>query len=179
MNPSEYEFSIYVRQSGVAETAGTGYVLEGLYPAEPAWVSVSVRARCCDQYSRMGNLVYVDTSLPAGTVIPGYPGFSAVDSLRTAVYSGTAAEIFWQHNQFPTTTHIYLDRRLFAREPDVLSVFLDDLEPGRRILVSIGEGWTYDSGDNGHDSLLISNWIQMQGEPVDDTDKPLMMSGAC
>jgi|GEM_PF-1373239 len=176
VDPSEYEFTIYVRQSGVANTADTSYVLEGLDPAEPVWVSVSVHARCCDQYSRMGNLVYVDTALPAGTVIPGYPGFSAVDTLRTAVYSGTAAEIFWRHNQFPTTTHVYLDGRLLAREPDVLSVFLDDLEPGRSILVSIGEGWTYEWGDNGHDSLLIHGWIQMQGEPVDDSGRPLTMS---
>jgi len=162
-DPSDIRYSISIGGSRIALVDSTTYTLSGLAGQGLVWIAVS--AELTGQLaSRQPNLVLVDTNSPAGTVSMGYPGFNDLYDLRTEVYSRTAAELFWKHYGSPSASHVFVDGRLVARLLEGRSLFLDNLTPGHRTLVSVAEGWPYEEANSArllsHDGPMMHAWIE-------------------
>lgn len=179
--PSEYVYNITIGGQRIDVVDEPGYTFTGLAGQGPVWLGVSAFVDGF-LYSRQPNLVLVDTSNPPRTVSYGLAAFNSLYGLRSEVYSSTAAELFWQASQFPNTSHVYINGNLVARINDGYSLFIEDLPPGERLLVSVGEGWPHNEPPPYdwpllHDYPLMHAWIDMPPSYEETVSDPKAVTG--
>ena len=175
-DPSEYTYAVIVNGSYIDVVDEPRYTFTGLADRGEVWIGVESKVSNILQ-SRQPQRVLVDTSNPVGTFSTGVTGFNSISGFHTEVYSSTAAELFWDIDG-QAVSHIYINGRLVARINEGKSLFIENLPPGERVLVSVGEGWPYDEGQQysymlAYDYPLMHAWIEMpDGFPIEHESTP-------